>query len=159
MKTRNLVLTAFTIITFLFAGNFTGSGNIYVQDNGVVTVQSKLPFDDTESQLRQLVAKNGMMVLAEVNHGKILSMTGLSIKGIALFVGNPLVGKQLFTENRGVGLIVPIRINIYEDKEGKTYVNYVKPSSRLSSFNNEEINKTAQMLDQKLSMLTGMIAK
>ncbi len=159
MKRINVVFASVIVMFFLFAGFLTNSNNLYAQDNGVVTVQSKLSFNDTESQLRQLVAKNGMMVLAEVNHGKILSMTGIDIKGVALFVGNPQVGKQLFTADRGVGLVVPMRINIYEGKDGKTYVNYVKPSSRLSSFNNDDINKIAQMLDQKLSMLTGMIAK
>lgn len=158
MKRINLVLAAI-VMAFLFAGSFANSNEAFAQDNSAVTVQSKKSFDDTINELRQLVAKNGMMVLAEINHGKILSMTGIDVKGVSLFVGNPQIGKQLFNSDRGVGLAVPIRLNIYEGSDGKTYVNYVKPSDELASFNNKAISKIAQMLDQKIGMLTGMISK
>jgi len=159
MKKFNLAFAAIGIIAFVFVGSFTNTSKLMAQDREVVTVQSKKSFDETVDQLHQLVAKNGMMVLAEVNHGKILSMTGLDVKGIALFVGNPQIGKELFTANRGTGLAVPIRLNIYEGSDGKTYVNYVKPSTQLASFSNEMINKIGEKLDQKLAMLTGMLSK
>lgn len=150
---------AATLFAVILLTGFNKSNHIIAQGSGIVTVQSKQNFDNTVDQLKQLVAKNGMMVLAEINHGKILSMTGLSLNGIAFFVGNPQIGKQLFTADRGVGIGVPIRINVYEGTDGKTYVNYVKPSSILASFENETVTKTAQMLDQKVEMLTGMLAK
>jgi len=159
MKTRNLLFTAIMVIAILFVGPVTNSGKVFAQGNGIVSVQSKLSFDKTESQIRQLVAKNGMMVLSELNQGKVLSMTGISVKAVSLFVGNPNIGNKLFTANHGVGLVVPVRVNIYEGKDGKTYVNYVKPSFDLSSFKNKKINMIAEKLDKKLSMLTGMIAK
>lgn len=159
MRKLNLSLTGFLIAIILFAGSFSQYSQLYAQDNGVITVESKKSFDETVDQLRKLIAKNGMMVLSEINHGKILSMTGLELKGIALFVGNPQIGKQLFTANRGVGLAVPIRVNIYEGTDGKTYVNYVKPSVQFAPFNNDEINKIGGKLDEKLAMLTGMISK
>lgn len=158
MKKINFMF-ATVVMTVLFFGSLTNSNILYAQDNGVVTVQSKEGFDDTVGDLRKLVAKNGMMVLAEVNHGKILSMTGLDVKGVALFVGNPQIGKKLFTANRGAGLAVPIRVNIYEGTDGNTYVNYVKPSSQFLSFDNKAMNMIAEMLDKKLAMLTGMVSK
>ena len=159
MKKLNLKSAGLLLAVILFVLPFIHSSQLYAQDNGVVTVQSKKSFDETVDQLRQLVAKNGMMVLSEINHGKILSMTGLDLKGTALFVGNPQIGKQLFTADRGIGLAVPIRVNIYEDTDGKTYVNYVKPSVQFAPFNNDTINKIGGKLDEKLSMLTGMISK
>jgi len=159
MKKLNASLAGLILVAFLFAGSFSQSSQVFAQDNGVVTVQSKMSFDKTVDQLKQMVAKNGMMVLAEINHGKILSMTGLSVNALAVFVGNPQIGKQLFSAAPGAGVGVPIRLNIFEGADGKTYVNYVKPSVILSSFGNEEVNKVAQMLDQKVGMLTGMLAK
>ena len=89
MKKLNLKSAGLLLAVILFVLPFIHSSQLYAQDNGVVTVQSKKSFDETVDQLRQLVAKNGMMVLSEINHGKILSMTGLDLKGTALFVGNP----------------------------------------------------------------------
>ena len=146
---------AILMLTVLFSSNQT----LLAQDTGVVTVQSKDSFDNTVESLRKMVAQNDMMVLSEINHGKILSMTGLKLNGISLFVGNPTVGKKLFSANKGVGITVPIRVNVYEDNDGKTFVNYVKPSSQLTSFGDEQINMIAKMLDEKLQNLTSMLAQ
>lgn len=156
MKKFNLALA---VIAFVFAGSFANSGKLMAQDRGVVTVKSTKSFNETVDQAKQLVSKNGMMVLAEVNQGKILSMTGIDVKGVSLFVGNPQVGNKLFSADRGTGLAVPVRLNIYEGTDGKTYLNYVKPSVQLASFNNKMINEIGGMLDQKLAMLTGMLSK
>jgi uncharacterized protein (DUF302 family) len=152
-------MIAAILVAFLLSLPLTNFGVIYGQDNGVVSVTSKYSFDKTESQIRHLVSQNGMMVLSQLNQGKIMSMSGVSLKDISLFVGNPKVGKKLFTQDAGVGLVVPIRINIYDGKDGKTHVNYIKPSSNLAYFNNDQINNVAKMLDQKLSKLTGMISE
>ncbi len=99
-----------------------------------------------------------MMVLAEINHGKILSMTGLPLNAESIFIGNPNVGKDAFTDNRAVGLAIPIRLNVYEDK-GVTYINYFTPSSELGNFKGDKVKMIGQELDKKIAMLTGMSSK
>ena len=124
-----------------------------------VTVESGKSFDDVTKAVKMLVAKNGMMVLAEVDHGKILSMTGLKLKAKLFLVGNPMVGKQLFEQNHSVGLYIPLRLYVYTDANGKTFVEYDKPSSLLSQFNDEKIGMVAKMLDEKIGGLAGMAAQ
>jgi uncharacterized protein (DUF302 family) len=97
-----------------------------------------------------------MMVMAEVNQGKMLSMAGLSLKATLFVVGNPTVGKQLFEQDHGVGLYVPLRVFVYADESGKTFVSYDRPSALLGQFQNEKIGMVAQMLDQKLEGLASM---
>lgn len=159
MKKLNLSLAAILVTTMLFLGSFAQSNQVLAQEPGFVTVQSKQSFDNTVKEIHKLVAKNGMMVLSTLNQGKILSMTGLSIEATSLFVGNPQVGNKLFSADRGVGVAVPVRLNVYEGADGKTYVNYVKPSAQLAPFNNKKIQMIAQKLDKKLAMLTGMLSK
>ena len=72
MKKFNSALAVFAVIALVFAGSFTKSGRVIAQERGVATVQSTKSFNETVGQAKQLVAKNGMMVLAEVNQGKIL---------------------------------------------------------------------------------------
>lgn len=124
-----------------------------------VTVTSAKSFDQVSDALKSLVAKNGMMVMAQVDQGKMLSMTGLSLKATLFLVGNPTVGKQLFEQNHAVGLYIPLRISVYSDADGKTYVAYDKPSALLSQFKNEKLTMIAQMLDEKLSGLATMAAQ
>jgi uncharacterized protein (DUF302 family) len=124
-----------------------------------VTVPSQKNFDQTVSHLKSAVGQGGMMIMATVDQGNMLSMTGLKLKATLFLVGNPTVGKKVFEQNHGAGLYMPLRVYVYEDKDGKTYVSYDKPSSLLAQFDNAEINQTAAMLDQKLDGLVHMVAQ
>jgi uncharacterized protein (DUF302 family) len=123
---------------------------------GTITMESSHSFQQTVSRLKSAVSKGGMMVMAEVDQGRILSMTGAHLSATLFLVGNPRVGKQLFDQNPAVGLYVPFRVFVYEGKDGKTYVSYEKASSLLGQFHNQQIDKVAGMLDQKLENLVHM---
>ena len=132
----------------------------YAADGGtLVTVASSKSFEQVSDAVKSLVAKNGMMVMATVDQGKMLSMTGLTLKATVFLIGNPTVGKQLFEQNHAVGLYVPLRIAVYTDTDGKTYVQYDKPSALLEQFKNEKIGMVAQMLDEKIGGLATMAAQ
>ena len=121
-----------------------------------VTVPSNKSFDQTVSQLKSAVSQGGMMVMSEVNQGNMLAMTGLKLKATLFLVGNPTVGKKIFEQDPAAGLYIPVRVFVYEGKNGKAYVSYDKPSSVLGALNNQDINMTAGMLDQKLDGLAKM---
>lgn len=125
----------------------------------IVQVRAKGSVSSAVARLKKEVAGHGMMVMGELNQGKVLSMTGLSVQSQSLFVGNPTVGKKLFTSERGAGVAVPVRINVYENAQGQTIVAYVPPSEILSGFGNPMLNKVTHMLDQKLRMLVEGLAK
>lgn len=89
----------------------------------------------------------------------MLSMTGLSLKATLFLVGNPTVGKQVFEQEHAAGLYIPLRVFVYADAGGKTFVSYDKPSTLLGQFENEKVSMVAQMLDQKLADLAQMAAQ
>ena len=152
---RKITLAA--ILSVVSVGlSFAGANTSFNGDR--VTVASDKSFEQVASAIKSLVAKNGMMVMAEVNQGKMLSMTGLSLKATLFVVGNPTVGKQLFEQDHGVGLHVPPRVFVYADASGKTFVSYDRPSALLGQFQNEKIGMVAQMLDQMLEGLANMAA-
>ena len=124
-----------------------------------VTVASNKSFDAVTKAVKTLVAKNGMMVMAEVDQGKMLSMAGAKLNAKLFIVGNPTVGKELFEQDHAVGLYVPLRIFVYSDPAGKTFVSYDKPSTILAQFGNQKIGMVAQMLDEKLGGLANMAAQ
>lgn len=155
MSLMNRFFTGMAFSLMLFVG---GLQPALASDKGFVSVQSSSSYDDTVSKLRMMVAQNGMMVLGEINQGKVMTMTGMNLKAISLFVGNPNVGKKLFTGDSGVGIVLPVRVNIYESN-GATYVNYFEPSEQLRAFHNKKLVKMGHMLDQKLAKMTGMLGK
>ena len=151
-KKRALTLMIASIAIFSFASQSANA------QSKLVTVKSMKSYDEIVAGIKKGVADAGMMVLAEINHGKILSMTGLSINSESLFIGNPNVGKDAFTDNKAVGLAIPIRVNVYEEN-GVAYINYFTPSSELVNFKGEKVKMIGETLDKKIAMLTGMFAK
>jgi uncharacterized protein (DUF302 family) len=125
----------------------------------VVQVQAKGSVDDTVAQLKKMVAGNGMMVMGELHQGKVIAMTGLQVQSETIFVGNPTVGRELFSADPGVGIVVPVRINVFADAHGKTIVSYVPPSHLLGQFGNPKVSEVASMLDGKLQNLVGMLGR
>ena len=143
---------------FLFAAILLPFNSSFAQEDGLVTVQSSASYDETISSLKRMVSQNDMMVLSEIDQGNIMSMAGMQLKATSLFVGNPTVGQKLFEQNHGAGLVVPVRVNVYEGNDGNTYVNYFKPSVQLSAYEKGEFDELGKMLDETLGMMTSMLA-
>ncbi len=142
------VLLGLTLMNVTAAMASDGPGVRVVVDKSV---------DDTVSALSKMVADNGMMIMGELHQGKVLKMTGMKVKSETVFVGNPTIGKKLLSLDRGAGLVVPFRINVFENEKGETVVSYIKPSSLLGQYDNEKIDKVAAMLDKKFAGLTSML--
>ncbi|MEO8962686.1 MAG: DUF302 domain-containing protein [Ginsengibacter sp.] len=157
MKTKRLRLPALLFAAIMMAGMFSFTTAVHAQSIKPVTVKSSKNFDGTINVIKKAVSGGGMMVLSELNQGKVLSMTGLSVHAHSFFVGNPNVGKQAFSADPSVGLVIPVRINVYEEN-GATYVNYFKPSDLFSSFSNSSVKMLAGKLDEKLGMMMKMVS-
>jgi uncharacterized protein (DUF302 family) len=145
-----------TLLAVLFAA-FAASTALAQEAR--VSIPSSKSFDQTVEAFKMAVNKGGMMVMSTVDQGNMLKMTGLEMKGTLFLVGNPNVGKQVFEKDPAAGLYLPLRVYIYQGSDNKTYLSYDKPSVVLKSFNNASIDQTAAMLDQKLDMLTHMVAQ
>ncbi|NOY58541.1 MAG: DUF302 domain-containing protein [Calditrichaeota bacterium] len=151
--------TLLFILAILMVGLMLPLQQAQSQDTGLVNVTVNGTFNATVEKFKKMVAKNGMMILGEVNQGKIMSMTGLKLSATSLFVGNPTIGKKLFSANPGIGVAVPIRVSVFEDKVGKVHVSYVKPSKQFAPFQDKQITMVGQKMEDTLAKLTGMLAK
>lgn len=123
-------------------------------ENGVVRTPVKGSVAQVYKQLNSMLSESGMMVMGELNQRKMLSMTGMNVDSRSLFIGNPTIGKKLFSAEPGAGIVVPIRVNIYTNQEGQTIVGYTKPSSQLRSFHNDKVDQIARKLDETLRRMT-----
>ncbi len=135
-------------------------GSAFAANKGpIVQVKARGSVDEVLDKLKKMVASNGMMVMGELHQGKVLEMTGLRVKSETVFVGNPTVGKGAFSADPGVGIALPIRINVFDDGHGNTIVSYVPPSYLLRNLGNAKVSEIAGMLDGKLQNLVGMLGQ
>ena len=105
------------------------------------------------ARLEAMAGPSGFMLFGTNDHGALLRLVGQERKAVQYVVGNPLFALQMTQHDIRAGLYAPLRVLIYEDKHGKTCVEYDKPSSLFGQFGNDRIASTAAMLDRKLEAL------
>jgi uncharacterized protein (DUF302 family) len=124
------------------------------QDAKFVTVDAKGGFDDAVSALKQAVSANGMMILGDLDQAGALKTTGLELKGAhSFFVGNPAAGKMFFQQTPAIGAVIPLRILVWADNDGKAHLSYFDPSTLFQA-----VNPNLAEGGQKMSQAATMIA-
>jgi uncharacterized protein (DUF302 family) len=109
--------------------------------------------EGAKAKIEAMAGPSGFMLFATHNHGALLRLAGQKRKAIQYVVGNPLFALQMTQHDIRASLYAPLRVLIYENDEGKTCVEYDKPSSLFGQFGNDRIAPTAAMLDRKLEAL------
>ena len=105
------------------------------------------------AKLEAMVGPSGFMLFRTSDHGSLLRLVGQKKKAIQYLLGNPLFAIQMTQHDIRASLYAPLRVLIYENDQGKTCVEYDKPSSLFGQFGNAKVTDVATMLDRKLEQL------
>jgi uncharacterized protein (DUF302 family) len=111
---------------------------------------------DTEAakvKIAAMAGSSGFMLFGTQDHGALLRLAGQKRKAIQYVVGNPLIALQMTQPDIRASLYAPLRVLLYENADGKTCIEYDKPSSLFGQYGNAEIDAVAAMLDRKLEAL------
>jgi uncharacterized protein (DUF302 family) len=104
------------------------------------------------AKIEGMAGPSGFMLFGTNDHGSLLRLAGQKRKAIQYVVGNPLFALQMTRHDVRAALYAPLRVLLYEE-EGRTCVEYDRPSSLLGQFGDDRISPTAAMLDRKLEAL------
>ncbi len=89
----------------------------------------------TMNTLEKLVTSKGLVVIARINHQAAADKANLTLTPVQVLVfGNPALGTPLMQENPASGLDLPLRIAVYQDKQGKTQMVYHNPLELAASY-------------------------
>ena len=109
--------------------------------------------EGVRAKIEAMAGPSGFMLFGTNDHGSLLRLAGQRRKAVQYVVGNPLFALQMTRHDIRASLYAPLRLLIYEDGQGKTCVEYDRPSSLFGQFNDDRISPTAAMLDRKLEAL------
>ena len=115
--------------------------------------------DEAKAKIEAMAGPSGFMLFGKTDHGSLLRIAGQKRKAIQYVVGNPLFALQMTQHDIRASLYAPLRVLLYQNEEGKTCVEYDKPSSLFGQFGQAEITATAAMLDHKLDALVSAAIK
>ena len=109
--------------------------------------------EKARSRIETMAGPSGFMLFSTSNHGTLLRIVGHQRKAVQYVVGNPLFAVEMTRHAIGAALYAPLRVLIYEADDGKTCIEYDRPSSLFGQFGDERVGRMAAALDQKLEDL------
>jgi uncharacterized protein (DUF302 family) len=86
-------------------------------------------------------------------------MFGLKQKAVQYTLDNPLFALQLTQHDVRAALYAPMRVLLYETAEGRTRLEYDRPSSIFRQFRNLEIDAFSALLDLKMEALAAAVTR
>jgi uncharacterized protein (DUF302 family) len=105
------------------------------------------------TRIEAMVGPSGLMLFGKRDHGTLLRIVGQKRNAVQYDVGNPLFAVEMTRHAIGAGQYVPLRVLICEADDGKTCIEYDRPSSLLAQFGDKRVDRMAAELDQKLQDL------
>ena len=99
----------------------------------ITRVATDKPVAAAADALAAAIEPAGINLFARVNHGKGATMVGDDIGDAELMIfGTPKVGTPALKDNRLAGIMLPLRVLVYEDTDGQTWLAYQDPADMLS---------------------------
>lgn len=91
----------------------------------MIVTQGTADVPVTEARLRALLAQLNVPVFATFDHAANARAVGLSLlPTVVLVFGNPAVGTHLMQDQQAMALDLPLRLAIWEDETGLTWLGY-----------------------------------
>jgi uncharacterized protein (DUF302 family) len=109
--------------------------------------------EEARAKIEAMAGPSGFMLFGTNDHGSLLRIAGQQRKAVQYVVGNPLFALQMTQHDIRASLYAPLRVLLYQNEEGKTCLEYDRPSSLFGQFRQAEITAVAAMLDHKLEGL------
>jgi uncharacterized protein (DUF302 family) len=97
--------------------------------DGLITVRSSYSPKETMKRLETEVKAKGLTVFARIDHAAGAAEVGLSLRPTELLIfGNAKGGTPLMQSVQTIGIDLPLKILIWQDEAGDTWLSYNDPS-------------------------------
>jgi uncharacterized protein (DUF302 family) len=98
--------------------------------DGVLSVESHFDPKQTLDRLEAEVKAKGLTVFARIDHAAGAAAVGMTLRPTAVLVfGNARGGTPLMQASQLVGMELPLKVLVWQDASGKTWLSYVDPAN------------------------------
>jgi uncharacterized protein (DUF302 family)/uncharacterized membrane protein YidH (DUF202 family) len=95
------------------------------RDRGIIDTPSSQSVDETVEKLKGILQAKGVTIFAIVDHSGEAEKVGLKMRPTKLVIfGSPKTGTPVMLAAPSVAIDLPLKILIWEDREGKVWVSY-----------------------------------
>jgi len=98
------------------------------QDNGLIQITSRYPFDETVRRLQSAFEEKMLKVFAVIDHSGEAEKAGLEMHPTKVLIfGNPKGGTPLMVAAPSLAIDLPLKALVAEGADGKVSVTYNSP--------------------------------
>jgi len=95
------------------------------QDNGIISLPSNYPVEQTVENFKKILAVKGVALFALIDHSGEAEKAGLHMRPTKLLIfGNPKGGTPLMLASPSIAIDLPLKILVWEDDAGKVWLSY-----------------------------------
>jgi len=118
----------------------------------LLTYKSKYDFNELKIKLESLMIKKGMKIFSVIDHTKNASSVGMKINRSILYIfGNPRNGTLLMRQDMRIGVILPLKLLIWENENKELQITYYPLYDILKEFKlNDEGLAMAKNIDNNI---------
>ena len=96
---------------------------------GLTTVPSHFAPKETMDRVETEIGERGMNVFARIDHAAGAAEVGLTLRPTELIIfGNARGGTPLMQSVQTVGIDLPLKLLVWQDAAGKTWISYNEPA-------------------------------
>lgn len=150
---RGKVFAFFVVVTSL-------TGAHAMAQEGITTIKSNYGPKETMDRLEAEVRSKGLTVFAHIDHAAGAAQVGLPLRPTDLLIfGNAKGGTPLMQANQEIGIDLPLKILVWQDQAGTTWLSY-NDSSWLAKRHGlgSDSEATVNTLDNVVSALAAAAA-
>ena len=120
-------------IAAAFDSSKMGTG---ANDSQLYTFESQFSVNETMSHIEHTLKTMGIPIFAKFNHGKNAEEVGLKLLPNQVIVfGSPKVGTKLMQENPSISIELPLKISVWEDKNGSVWAAFPQMNMMAAEYN------------------------
>ncbi|QFI69286.1 DUF302 domain-containing protein [Sinorhizobium alkalisoli] len=124
MKVSNAIRSAALIATAIAASAHFSTADAGDRD-GIVTVKSRYTVSETVNRIKRSVEEKGITFFGVIDQARLGNDAGNKVRPSRLVLfGNPALGTTFITANPLAGLDWPVRVLVYQAKDGSVYAAY-----------------------------------
>src|SRR6201987_6030877 len=99
------------------------------KNSGLINVPSDHSVDETAEKLKAILQSKGITIFALIDHSGEAIKVGMKMRSTKLLIfGNPKAGTPVMQAAPSSAIDLPLKILIWEDAKGKTWVTYDSPA-------------------------------
>ena len=117
------------------AGAFGDLLSTNYDDNKLFLTEGQFPVKESVARLERELAERNIPLFAKFDHAKNAEEVGLQLRPTTVLVfGSPSVGTGLMEADQSVSLELPLKISIWEDEAGSTWLAFPRLERLLDDY-------------------------